>query len=198
MIKFDNLSQEIPYIKFKKYYDFAMDSQQKSIEAIAISSFSSTSKEVDSRFVNLKLIDSNKFIFFSNYHSPKSVQFNSHNQISALIFWETINIQIRIKAIIKKIPIKNSRDYFKKRSKYKNALAISSNQSKEISSYEEVITNYHKVLDEKKLNDCPPYWGGYSFTPYYFEFWEGDDKRINKRECYKLHKNKWDMTFLQP
>ena len=38
--------------------------------------------------------------FFSNYKSPKSIEFKSHKQISALIYWDSIDIQIRMKANI--------------------------------------------------------------------------------------------------
>jgi pyridoxamine 5'-phosphate oxidase len=198
MVTFLNNNNEEPYKKFRKKYNDALLSNQEFIEAIAISSYSKKSQEVDSRFVNLKFVNSKEFIFFSNYDSPKSTQFNSHNQISAVIFWNKTNVQIRIKANIIKVATDYSSNYFKKRSIYKNALSISSNQSKEISSYEDVISNYQKALDEQKLNICPTYWGGYSFIPYYFEFWEGNDKRINKREAYSLHKNIWNKTFLQP
>ena len=40
--------------------------------------------------------------FFSNYQSPKAKSFESHNQITALFYWNTINIQTRIKANIHK------------------------------------------------------------------------------------------------
>ena len=39
MIKFNNLCEEKPYLVFKEKYDAALDSAQKNIEAITISSF---------------------------------------------------------------------------------------------------------------------------------------------------------------
>ena len=39
-----------------------------------------------------------KILSFSNYQSPKAKQFESHNQISALIYWSKTNIQIRMRA----------------------------------------------------------------------------------------------------
>ena len=66
MIKFNSLYQEIPYLIFREKYDEAIDKGQKNIEAISIASYSEEKKEVDSRFVNLKFIDGNKFIFFSS------------------------------------------------------------------------------------------------------------------------------------
>jgi pyridoxamine 5'-phosphate oxidase len=198
MFRLTNLNNSTPYKLIEKYYDLALNKNEEHIEAISISSYSSEKNEVDSRFVNLKMIDNDEFIFFSNYHSPKASQFLSNNQIAAVFFWRTINVQIRMKAKIKKLPSEVSDKYFSERSKDKNALAISSRQSQKISSYEDVIKNYNLVLDKCNLEVRPDYWGGYSFTPYYFEFWEGHESRLNKREAYEKNDDSWKHLILQP
>jgi len=198
MIKFDNLSDETPYRIFREKYEDSLKANQKIIEAICISSFSSKNKEVNARFVNLKIIKDKEFIFFSNYESPKSQDFISHDQITALIFWNSTNVQIRMKAKIQKTSRDFNIEYFAKRDKKKNALAVSSNQSNKIDSYENVHANYEKSLHEDNLEKCPEYWGGYSFVPYYFEFWEGHESRLNKREVYEIKNNEWDYFILQP
>ena len=76
MIQFKNLNQEIPYKIYKDKYDKAANAGQKSIEAISVSSFNKEIHEVDSRYVNLKLIINDEFIFFSNYNSPKASAFS--------------------------------------------------------------------------------------------------------------------------
>lgn len=199
MIEFLNDSSEEPLVKFKDLYNKALKLKQSHIEAICVSSFSRDSKEVNSRMVNLKLIDNNSFIFFSNYLSPKAKEFQSHNQISVVIFWDKINLQIRLKASINRLPIEENRIYFKNRSLKKNALAISSNQSSKIDTYEMVEHNYNKTLENNNLKKCPDYWGGFIFTPVYFEFWQGHPNRINKREVYEKNlQNRWDFYYLQP
>ena len=198
MIKFNNLNQETPYLLLKEKYDEAVNAGQECIEAISISSFNKEANEVDSRFVNLKFINNDEFIFFSNYESPKAAAFNSHNQIAALIYWPSINVQIRMKAKIKKTSKEFNQKYFSDRSVKKNALAISSNQSNEIVSYNQVKENYNKSLKNDDLKKCPEYWGGYSFTPYYFEFWEGHESRVNKREVFNNIEGIWKHSFLQP
>ena len=198
MIKFSNLNQEAPFLLFKKKYEDALNAGQKAIEAISISSFNRHFNEVDSRYVNLKFVSNDEFIFFSNYNSPKASSFNSHNQISALFFWSSINAQIRIKANVKKTSNEFNKKYFSHRSEEKNALAISSIQSSEIESYSQVIENYNKSLKNDDLKKCPEYWGGFSFTPYYFEFWEGHESRINKREIFNKINGIWKQSFLQP
>ena len=197
MIKFEDLIQETPYLIFKENYEEAIKANQKNIEAISISSYSNEKKEVNSRYVNLKFVNKSKFIFFSNYNSPKSKEFENHNQITALIYWNKTNIQIRMKAIIKKTSKDFNQLYFSQRDKKKNALAICSKQSNPIDSYETFQNKFDFSLKNNDLNICPDYWGGFSFTPFYFEFWEGHESRLNKREVYELRDDKWIHSFLQ-
>jgi len=198
MIKYINLSQTAPYLHFQKKYQEAIHAGQDNIQAISISSYNTKSNEVDCRYVNLKIIKNRDFIFFSNYNSPKSIAFESHNQIAALFYWSSTDTQIRLKARINKTSAAYNDEYFKKRSIDKNAIAISSDQSRLIDSYESVIKNYEKSIEFSDLNKCPNYWGGYRFTPYYFEFWEGHKSRLNKRDAYKQNGNAWDHFILQP
>ena len=198
MIQFNNLNPEIPYQFLKEKYDEALNAGQRGIEAISISSYNKEISEVDSRYVNLKFISNDEFVFFSNYDSPKAFSFNSHNQIAALVYWPSINVQIRMRAKIKKTSNEYNQKYFFDRSEEKNALAISSNQSKPIDSYNQVKENYNKSLKNDDLKKCPEFWGGYSFTPYYFEFWEGHESRLNKREVYEKSDDSWKHLILQP
>ena len=198
MIKFINKSNEIPYAIFNNRYEKAVKAKQKNIDALCIASYSSKTREVNARYVNLKIVKDKEFIFFSNYNSIKSSDFRSHNQISALIYWNAINIQIRMKAQITKTSKEFNQKYFSDRSEEKNALAISSNQSKQIDSYSQVKENYNRSLESNDLKKCPEYWGGYSFIPYYFEFWEGHESRINKREVFDKIDGVWKHSFLQP
>lgn len=198
MIKFNKLCLEEPYLIFKKLYDNSIKNNQKNIEALCIASYSKEACEVNSRFVNLKFVNQKEFIFFSNYESPKAIEFNSHKQISAMIYWNETNTQIRMKGKIKKTSEEFNQDYFKSRDVRKNALAISSKQSSVARSYAEVISNYQEALEKENLKICPNYWGGYSFTPYLFEFWEGHKSRLNKRLQFEMKNDEWIRHYLHP
>ena len=136
---------------------------------------------------------------FSNYNSPKAHQFESHNQVSILIYWASINTQIRMKAKIFKTSSEFSDEHFHTRTKEKNALAISSNQSHVIDSFDNVAKNFNETL-ELMTNETsrPNFWGGYFFIPYYFEFWQGHENRLNKRHVFEQEDNEWSERFLQP
>ena len=198
MIKFKELKQEEPYIIFKEKYDEAIKADQKQIEAISISSFNKDLEEVDSRFVNLKFVEKDKFIFFSNYNSPKSISFESFDQIAALFYWSSINVQIRMKAKIAKTSSKYNDQYFKDRTPEKNALAICSDQSSRIDSFDKLRLKYDQTVKNSNVLKCPSTWGGFSFIPYYFEFWEGHKNRLNKRVVFEKNSMIWEKYFLQP
>lgn len=200
MIQFKNLKNNHPFVKLKEIYDVAVSFEQKSIEAMALSTLDQTCLEVNSRYVNAKFIDGDKIIFFSNYESVKAKDINSNNTVSCLFYWDSVRVQIRIKGIITMCDPSFSDEYFKNRDQKKNALAISSNQSKKIESYEDVIKKYNYILNKDRnfLESRPIYWGGYMIEPKYIEFWNGHDSRLNKREVMTLDNNIWVSHYLEP
>lgn len=198
MIGFKNLINERPYLIFKEKYDEAIYNKQRNIEAMSISTYHPERKEVDARYVNLKFIEHDKFIFFTNYKSPKANAIKQHNQIAALFLWPSINTQIRMRAFITKTSMDYNNLYFLDRTREKNALAISSNQSNRTSCYKKVVTNYNRSMEEDDLTKCPKYWGGYAFIPYEIEFWEGNEFRLNKRNLYIKDNASWKQFILEP
>tara|TARA_B100000963_G_scaffold152543_1_gene132889 strand:+ start:5502 stop:6101 length:600 start_codon:yes stop_codon:yes gene_type:complete len=199
MIKFQENNNADPYKMFRKLYKSARDKGQKNIEAICISSYDANLKEVQARFVNLKYVKNEEWIFFTNYNSPKAKSFKSCKQIAANFFWASTYTQVRIKAYIKKTDCDFSDTHFNARSIQKNALAVSSDQSQKIESYSEVKSKYLKTLNNaNEVLNRPEYWGGFSFKPFYFEFWHGNDERINERTVFEHNKQEWIKYILQP
>jgi pyridoxamine 5'-phosphate oxidase len=198
MMKFTNIENAEPYNIFLKKYKEAHAMNQVNIDSAVISSFNKNTQEVDSRFVNIKYVCNNEWTFFSNYNSPKAIQFDHHDQISSVFFWNTLNIQIRMKAKIFKSSKIISDNHFKTRENDKNALSISSNQSMPINNYAEVLEKYNNVLNSNKANMRPLYWGGFSFVPYFFEFWEGHESRVNKRRVFELDGELWESYIVEP
>ena len=198
MIKIESLNKEEPYLKYQDLYDLALSKNQNQIERILIASFNTDLKEVNARYVNLKYVIKDEWIFFSNYESVKAKDFLTHNQITAVSYWSSIDVQIRMKATINKSSKEFSDKHYLLRSKEKNALAISSLQSQPVNSYEDVKNKYKHTLSSRDLNNRPTYWGGYSFIPYYFEFWKGHENRLNKRHIFDKQGEEWIEQILQP
>ena len=140
VINVNQLEHSEPYKIFSEKY--LKQSERNILKSLYWFIFSN--KKVSSRYVNLKYIENNKWIFFTNYNSPKAKDFSNHEQISATFFWNEANIQIRLKGKVYKLETEASDKHFNSRSIQKNALALSSEQSKEISSYDDVIKKYKK------------------------------------------------------
>ena len=101
MIKIIEAIKEEPYEIFYSFYKKALAQNQKNIEAIAISSFDAE-KRIKFKICQFEVHKRDKWIFFTNYNSPKAKEFSQNNLISALLYWSIINTQIRIKAKIKR------------------------------------------------------------------------------------------------
>ena len=198
MITFTNLPQTLPYQLFHEHYLEATAAEQPHRHAAAISSYDPSKSLVDSRFVNIKYVDGEDWLFFTNYNSPKANAFSQHKQICALFFWPRTYTQVRIHANIEKVSTQRSDDHFRGRAQPKNALAISSQQSQTVDSIETVIDKYNRVLSEADLLKRPDYWGGYAFRPHYFEFWKGSEYRLNHRRAFSRHSDGWNEAVLEP
>ena len=121
-----------------------------------------------------------------------------NNNVCLTFFWNSVNTQIRINGKISKLNNFLNDSHWSLRSTEKKALAISSKQSAKINSYDEVIDNYKMILKSSKMDERPPYWGGYSLKPLSFELWKGHKNRLNKRILYKLKQKEWTKEYLQP
>lgn len=197
MIEFSLKNKDGPFIRFLREYNLAREHKQKNIEAACLSTISNEN-QVNSRFVNIKYVNDSEFIFFSNYQSQKAKDIESNNNVSLTFFWNLSNQQIRIKGNIKKLNPKISDAHWNLRDPRKNALAISSKQSQKIESFSSVKENFDRVFKEQNLTKRPEFWGGYSVKPDFFEFWEGNHSRLNKREVFSRKGTEWESYFLQP
>jgi len=197
MIEINNLIKSEPISLFEKLYKKAHNKNQLAIQAACLSTNSSKNR-IRSRFINIKYIKDNNFIFFTNYESDKANEIDLNPNVALNFYWNSIDVQVRIEGNITKTSESFSDEHWKKRTKAKNALALSSNQSKKIKSYDLVIKSHSDALKQENILNRPYYWGGYELKANYYEFWEGHVSRINKRKVYKIKDNEWQNYILQP
>jgi pyridoxamine 5'-phosphate oxidase len=201
-----NISQE-PIVKINNWLKEAVKQHVPLPHAMCLST-SDLSGKPSSRMVLLKSLSDEGLIFYTDYESKKGDLLNL-NPFAALNFWwPATDKQIRIQGICKKTSKKQSDEYFYSRPRASQISATVSLQSKEISSYKELLKKAEKLevsLKEESITR-PKRWGGFLLIPKEIEFWTNEDNRLHKRELYSLPEEElrekeqaiWIKTFLSP
>lgn len=155
------------------------------------------------RMVLLKEYDHNGFIFYTNYDSRKGQDIAQNPAVSLLFWWDELERQVRIEGVTEKIDRVKSEEYFHSRSKSSQLAAIASQQSRPLTTAEELHSRYQQLCAQyAQAEEMPPHpdnWGGYRVKPDRFEFWQGRENRLHDRFQYTLLKdNLWQITRLFP
>ena len=155
-----------------------------------------------SRVVLLKSYDENGFVFYTNYNSEKGKAILANPHVCLSFFWPSLERQVIIKGIAKKVSAQQSDNYFNSRPFGSRLGAMVSNQSEVIASHE-VLENELKYLEQAFTADTivrPENWGGFCVEPISMEFWQGRPNRLHDRIRYTLSDNKldWKIERLAP
>ena len=188
-----------PILLFRSWYDQAERAQLDMPNAMVLATATSTGLP-SARVVLLKEFDHNGFVFFTNYLSRKGDEL-SHNPNAALvIFWTPLERQIRMEGLVEKISEEESERYFHSRPRISQISAVISEQSREISSRQELEQRAHTLEEQLagKAVPRPTHWGGYRLQPQRIEFWQGRTGRLHDRLLYTLSQERWIVSRLQP
>lgn len=188
-----------PITQFKRWFKEVLAIEKKDPTAMVLSTVDEKGLP-DSRVVLLKGIESNAFVFYTNYQSTKAVQLN-HTAYAALNFyWPEMVRQVRVRGQVKKAKKKQSDDYFSSRPLASQVSAIVSKQSKKLSERELLEKEFNNLLIEyhNKPIIRPEHWGGYLVIPEEMEFWQGRDNRLHDRILYCKKNSHWISHRLAP
>ena len=118
-----------------------------------------------------------------------------------VFFWKELERQVRITGLVKRVPEKESDEYFLSRPVGSQVGAWASNQSQAIESRQWLEDRYLKLTEEFKHKELkrPAHWGGYLLTPVIIEFWQGRPSRLHDRIQYTLENDgAWTIERLSP
>jgi len=190
-----------PFDQFKSWFEESLKSHPAEPNAMVLSTVGETGRP-SSRIVLLKYYDASMgFLFFTNYESRKGRDLKSNPQASLLFYWPEQERQIRVEGKVKKVSRSLSEEYFHSRPRGSQIGAWTSDQSQRVPNREyidRINQELEKFFKEYEPVPLPPFWGGYSLVPDYFEFWQGREDRLHDRIAYRLSRKKWSVERLSP
>ena len=191
--------QADPFLQFKYWFEQAISAQLPEPNAMILSTVS-VSGAPSSRTVLLKELDSQGFVFFSNYASRKGREIAVNQQVCLLFYWAELERQVRIEGQIETISAADSDAYFASRPRGSQLGAWASSQSERLDSRETLEQTLQALEQEyaDKAIPRPPHWGGYRVVPNAVEFWQGRPSRLHDRLLYQLEGQTWRVSRLSP
>ena len=138
------------------------------------------------RIVLLKGYDERGFVFFTNYESQKGRELAENPHVALVLFWPTLERQIRITGRAAKIERDESDSYFHSRPFGSQVGAWASKQSEVLVNREELDQRFGELMARyaDQLVPLPPNWGGYRVWPGVIEFWQARLNRLHDRFRY--------------
>ena len=144
------------------------------------------------------------FCFFSNRKSKKGIDISQNPQGQILWYCNKLQRQVRIYGTISELPQKEVEQYAFSRPRNSQISAYISQQSKTVSSKQELLETYYQCEKELQGRTVPlsKDWTGYSLQASTFEFWQGASNRLHDRIVYTLTIQKkqqiWTISRLYP
>ncbi|MEC8745882.1 MAG: pyridoxamine 5'-phosphate oxidase [Pseudomonadota bacterium] len=151
------------------------------------------------RFVLLKGVSEDGFVFFTNYNSDKAAALAQNDRSSMLFPWNELDRQVSVSGKVDKIAESESDAYFAARPRASQIAAWTSQQSQPIASRGALEAQYQATLERFDGGDVPRpgHWGGFKLVPERIEFWQGGEDRLHDRFVYH-YANGWSRLRLQP
>jgi pyridoxamine 5'-phosphate oxidase len=189
-----------PIKQFRLWFDAAVASGSRLPESMTLATSTPEGKP-SARVVLLKSVDTQGFVFYTNYRSAKTRELDENPHAALVFYWVGLDRQVRVEGTISRVSAEESDQYFQTRPRESQLGALASPQSEVIES-REVLEERLRAL-EKEYRDRevsrPSHWGGYRLKPKRIEFWENRPGRLHDRIVYDLQADgSWAIARLAP
>jgi len=190
-----------PIVQWNIWYEEAASAGVVEPNAMTVSTIDKSSAP-DSRVVLARSVDTDGFVFYTNYDSAKSLQLVASPVASAVFAWLDLHRQVRVRGTVHQVSAQQSDDYFASRPRESQLGAWASPQSQVIPDRNfieaRLVEAREKFADRAVTR--PDTWGGWCIVPVTIEFWQGRPSRLHDRFIYSRDKNnsQWQIERLAP
>ena len=184
------------------YYDPEEKLEQNDPNAICVSSVN-TEGMPNGRYVLLKDVSENGFLFYTNLKSQKGKELFGSKK-GALTWWSRAqNKSVRVQGSVKQVSDEVANNYWSTRKEDAKISAILSKQSEQVTSRDQLEEEFTKLKVEYAGKEIPrpDHWSGVIISPQKIEFWEATDEytsRLHNRFVFELQNDQWVTKRLYP
>lgn len=134
------------------------------------------------RMVLLKDVETDAFVFYTNYGSQKGQEIEASGKAAFVLHWKSLRRQIRVRGVTEREDGPQADAYYASRSLKSRLGAWASQQSQPLSSREALMAEAAKQALTRGPNPPrPPFWGGFRLRPVEIEFWADGAFRLHDR-----------------
>lgn len=190
-----------PDALFDAWMEEAKGSEPRDPNAIQLATVDRDGRP-DVRTVLLKGKDARGFTFYTNAESAKGQELALNMQAAFVLYWKSLNRQIRVRGSVEAVSDAESDAYFDSRHPRSRLGAIASRQSRPLPSratLEDRVAELEAEYAGKPI-PRPAHWHGFRVRPYQIEFWADRDNRLHDRILFSRDgvEGPWGKQRLYP
>lgn len=151
------------------------------------------------RMVLVKRIDERGFAFFTNAESRKGLELAENPRAALCFHWKSLRRQVRVEGVVTELSAEDADAYFRTRTRMSQISALASEQSRVLTSREELEARVHELAAQYPVEvPRPDYWRGYVLRPERVEFWIQGVARLHDRFLFIRSGDGWLKQRLFP
>ncbi|MDD4887731.1 MAG: pyridoxamine 5'-phosphate oxidase [Thiomonas sp.] len=188
-----------PFKQFEHWLQQAMDAQVPEPNAMTLATVGANGRP-STRVVLIKQVDARGVVWYTNYHSRKGRELETHAFAALQFHWVELERVVRIEGRVERVSAEESDAYFASRPLTSRIGAWASPQSAPIEGRATLLKRAAEFgLRYGIRPPRPPHWGGYRLAPDAWEFWQGRPSRLHDRLSYALQPDgSWLRQRLAP
>ena len=189
-----------PINKFKAWWqESQVDSPLNQKNAMCVSTIDERGFP-SGRFVDLKAVSDEGFVFCSYLDSAKGKHILYNPKTAMTFWWDHVGYQVRVIGQAKEITEAAADGFWETRTRSAQLTTTAFDQSAQLESETVLATRLQKasVKFEGQSVPRPENWGGYVIKPVSIEFLTFRESRLHLRELYEHTDGCWEKKLLQP
>jgi pyridoxamine 5'-phosphate oxidase len=187
-----------PMAQFELWLQAAIDAEVEEPNAMVVATVD-TDGQPWSRFVLLKDLRPDGFVFFTSHASAKGQQLEASGRASLTFGWLEMHRQVQVAGAAHKVSDDDADGYWSIRPREAQLAAMASDQSQPLASRAALLDAYDRAdAAHPESVPRPATWGGWRIEPNVVEFWQGRRGRLHDRLRYSKSESGWELVRLNP